>query len=52
MPVHDEPGARSAPPERRTSVFLSDAAPIPSPAWTLHGKLGRGAMLRRLWAGG
>jgi adenylate cyclase len=33
-------------------VFLSDAAPIPSPTWTLHGELGRAAMLRRLWAGG
>ncbi|MEA3026642.1 MAG: adenylate cyclase [Alphaproteobacteria bacterium] len=33
-------------------VFLSDAAPIPSPTWTLHGELGRVAMLRRMWAGG
>ena len=34
------------------TVLLSDAAPIPSPTWTLHGELGRRAMLRRLWAGG
>lgn len=33
------------------TVYLSDAAPIPSPSWTLHGELGRRAMLRRLWAG-
>ena len=43
--------SRSAP-EPATTVFLSDAAPIPSPTWTLHGELGRRAMLRRLWAGG
>jgi adenylate cyclase len=35
-----------------TTVFFSDIAPIPSPTWTLHGELGRRAMLRRLWAGG
>jgi adenylate cyclase len=34
-----------------TTVYLSDVAPIPSPAWTLHGEIGRRAMLRRLWAG-
>jgi adenylate cyclase len=33
------------------TVYLSDAAPVPSPAWTLHGEMGRRAMLRRLWAG-
>jgi hypothetical protein len=32
-------------------VCLSDMAPIPSAAWTLHGEIGRAAMLRRLWAG-
>jgi adenylate cyclase len=35
-----------------TTVYLSDAAPIASPTWTLHGEIGRKAMLRRLWAGG
>jgi len=35
-----------------TTVFLSDAAPIALPTWTLHGEIGRRAMLRRLWAGG
>lgn len=35
----------------KTTAFLSDAAPLPSPTWTLHGELGRRAMLRRLWAG-
>ena len=34
------------------NAVLSDDAPIPSPSWTLHGELGRGAMLKRLWAGG
>lgn len=34
------------------SAYLSDAAPVPSPAWTLHGEIGRKATLRRLWAGG
>jgi hypothetical protein len=38
--------------EPATTVFLSDAAPIASPTWTLHGEVGRRAMLRRLWAGG
>jgi adenylate cyclase len=38
--------------EPATTVFLSDAAPIPSPTWTLHGEVGGRAMLRRLWAGG
>jgi adenylate cyclase len=38
--------------ERATTVFLSDAAPIALPTWTLHGEIGRRAMLRRLWAGG
>jgi len=35
-----------------TTAFLSDAAPIPSPTWTLHGELGGRTMLQRLWAGG
>jgi adenylate cyclase len=39
-------------PEPGITVYLSDAAPIPSPSWTLHGKLGRRATLRRMWAGG
>ena len=34
------------------TAYLSDAAPIPSPTWTLHGETGRRATLRRLWAGG
>ena len=38
--------------EPATTVFLSDAAPIASPTWTLHGEVGRRATLRRLWAGG
>jgi len=33
-------------------AYLTDSAPMPSPNWTLHGELGRGALLRRLWAGG
>ena len=38
--------------EPPTTVFLSDAAPIASPTWTLHGEVSRRATLRRLWAGG
>jgi adenylate cyclase len=38
--------------EPATTAFLADAAPIASPTWTLHGEVSRGAMLRRLWAGG
>jgi adenylate cyclase len=34
------------------TVYLADAAPIPSPTWTLHGEIGHRALLRRLWAGG
>jgi adenylate cyclase len=34
-----------------TTFYLSDSAPLPSPTWTLHGEIGRRAMLRRLWAG-
>jgi adenylate cyclase len=30
-------------------AFLSDVAPIPSPAWTLHGEQGPRAKLARLW---
>jgi adenylate cyclase len=33
------------------TVYLSDKAPVPSPSWTLHGEIGRGAMLRRMWSG-
>jgi hypothetical protein len=49
-PVHQD--SITAGPGAGITVYLSDAAPIPSPTWTLHGELGRGAMLRRLWAGG
>ena len=51
MPVHDDEATLRRP-EGTTTVFLSDAAPIASPTWTLHGKVGRAALLRRLWAGG
>jgi adenylate cyclase len=53
MPVYDEQVELPTPgSDGEIIVYLSDEAPIASPAWTLHGKLGRGAMLRRLWAGG
>jgi adenylate cyclase len=53
MPVYDEQVELPTPgSDGEIIVYLSDAAPIASPAWTLHGKLGRGAMLKRLWAGG
>jgi hypothetical protein len=52
VPVADHTVAlRPAGAETATTVFLSDVAPIPSPSWTLHGEIGRRAMLRRLWAG-
>jgi len=38
-------------PDTSITAYLSGAAPVPSPAWTLHGKQGRGAKLRRLLAG-
>jgi len=49
-PVHQD--SIKVGPGAGISVYFSDAAPIPSPTWTLHGELGRRAMLRRLWAGG
>ena len=49
-PVHQD--SITIGPAPGITAYLSDAAPIPSPTWTLHGELGRRAMLRRLWAGG
>jgi adenylate cyclase len=49
VPVH--PNSITIPVGAGIKAFLSDAAPIPSPTWTLHGELGRRTMLRRLWAG-
>ena len=49
-PVHQD--SITIGPAPGITAYLSDAAPIPSPHWTLHGELGRRAMLRRLWAGG
>jgi adenylate cyclase len=50
VPVHQDKIAIGT--DAGITVFLSDTAPIPSPAWTLHGEIGRRAILRRLWAGG
>ena len=36
---------------KTVTAYLSDAAPAPSPTWTLHGEVGRRTMLRRLLAG-
>jgi adenylate cyclase len=33
------------------AAYLLEDAPVPSPTWTLHGELGRGTVLKRLWAG-
>jgi adenylate cyclase len=38
-------------PPNVTRVLLSEAAPVSSPAWTLHGEIGGRAMLKRLLAG-
>jgi len=38
-------------PNTSITAYLSKTAPVPSPSWTLHGKQGRGAKLRRLLAG-
>jgi adenylate cyclase len=46
------PGGDKIAVAKGATAFLSDEAPVPSPTWTLHGELGRRAMLRRLWAGG
>ena len=51
-PEHDAVALKSPSPDRSELVaYLSDDAPIPSPSWTLHGQLGRGAALKRLWTG-
>jgi adenylate cyclase len=42
-----QPAGEGAP----IKAFLSDTAPVPSPAWTLDGKQTRVRKLRRLWAG-
>ena len=34
------------------AAYLLEDAPVPSPTWTMHGELGRGTVLKRLWAGG
>jgi len=51
MPVHDDEATLHGT-GGKVTVYLSDVAPIASPAWTLHGRIGRTTMLRRLWAGG
>ena len=50
VPVHQD--SITIGPGAGITVSLSDAAPVASPHWTLHGELGRRATLRRLWAGG
>jgi adenylate cyclase len=51
-PLYDDQASVRAPGgEGETTVYLSDAAPVPSPAWTVHGPIGKAALLRRLWAG-
>jgi adenylate cyclase len=37
--------------EGTVAAYLSDAPPVASESWTLHGELGRRATLRRLWSG-
>jgi adenylate cyclase len=49
-PVHQD--SMTIGPGPGITVYFSEAAPIPSPSWTLHGQLGRRAILRRMWAGG
>ena len=50
VPVHQD--SITIGPGAGISVYLSDASPVASPEWTLHGELGRRTTLRRLWAGG
>jgi adenylate cyclase len=51
-PPHDRMTLPAANPDDAAAVaYLSNAAPLPSPTWTLHGEIGRRAMLRRLWTG-
>jgi adenylate cyclase len=42
---------RPAGSDQPVAVYLLEHAPVPSPTWTLHGEVGRGAILKRLWAG-
>ena len=49
--ARDAIALRPAGSEASITAYLSDAAPIPSPSWTLHGEQNRRAKLRRLWAG-
>jgi adenylate cyclase len=41
-----------ASPDQPVAAYLLEDAPVPSPTWTLHGEIGRGTVLKRLWAGG
>lgn len=50
-PVSDKVMLRPSALDEPIAVLLSESAPVPSPSWTLHGEQGRGATLRRLWAG-
>ena len=51
-PSGDKIMLRPAGPDQPAIVaYLLDDAPMPSPTWTLHGELGRRAILRRLWTG-
>lgn len=50
VPVHDDSITTAS--AAGIKAYLSDAAPVPSSTWTLHGEIGRTATLRRLWAGG
>jgi adenylate cyclase len=50
-PIQDRVALKPGGPGAPATAYLSDKAPLPSPSWTLHGEVGRRAMLRRLWAG-
>jgi adenylate cyclase len=43
---------RPAGADQPIAAYLLEDAPVPSPTWTLHGEIGRGTALKRLWAGG
>ena len=51
-PTSDKISIEWAGSDAATVAYVSQSAPLPSPTWTLHGEMGRGATLRRLWAGG
>jgi adenylate cyclase len=50
-PVFDDSVTIGAPGQQPVTVFLAEAAPVPSQTWTVHGERSRRASLRRMLSG-